>query len=88
MDDISRAMETGQEWCGVGSWCKGILLKERERLHLIFKGGIKLTTNQMDPEISFHSRKWQGYQVNKSYLNARKIYENITMHVLLVSEVE
>ena len=63
---ISSAMEKKGEWkpTDLNSPNKKIRMKERDFLDLVFRDGLKLTTNQMEPEVQFNSRRWQGYQVS------------------------
>ena len=62
-DMICEAMQESGEWGILGETSIRVMVEERETLLINFKGDIKLTVNQMDPEIVFHSRRWQGYQV-------------------------
>ena len=61
-------MRASGEWKMLGEPTTKVFVKEREHLSVHFKGDIKLTINQMDSEIVFHSRRWQGHQVKTRYL--------------------
>lgn len=60
---IQEAIISEEEWEKVGETSTGVRLGERESVTINFQGNIKLAINQMEPEIIFHSRRWQGYQV-------------------------
>ena len=62
-DLVAGAMKASGDWSALGEATTGVYVKEREHLGINFKGDVKLTINQMDPEIAFHSRRWQGHQV-------------------------
>jgi len=77
-DLVADAMWASGEWRFAGEATTGVFVKEREHLGVNFRGDIKLTVNQMDPEIAFHSRKWQGHQVSLLQEVKKKYRINLT----------
>ena len=62
VEPISKTMASRNVWKKIFE-SEETAMQEWQPIKLEFTGDLKLTTNQMTPQIRFYSKRWQGYQV-------------------------